>query len=64
MRSFSGGEDILGPKGFRGTEAKKNVVSFTFLDLEVASQETKGRVEVGEPSPYTKMDSVDFLGDF
>lgn len=58
-RSSSGGEDILGQKGFRGAEAKKDAVSFAFLDVEVASQETKGRT-----SRYAKMDSVDFFGDF
>lgn len=65
VRSSSDGEDILGQKGFRGTEVKKDVVSLTFLDLEFASQETKGSVEeVGRTGPYTKMDSVDFFGDF
>lgn len=63
MRSSSDGEDILGQKVFRGTEAKKDVVSFTLLDLEVASQETKGSIEeVGEPALIPKWILLTFWG--
>lgn len=61
-RSSSDGEDILGQKGFRATEARKDVISRTFLDLEVASQETEECRSWGT-GPYTKMDSVVFFQD-
>lgn len=44
----------LGAGRFQGNRSKKDVISFTFLDLEAASQETKGSVEVGEAAVLPK----------
>lgn len=52
----------LGAGRFQGNRSKKDVISFTFLDLEAASQETKGSVEVGEAAVLPKWILSTFSG--